>query len=228
MADTLDLLTLAEAHAVINVPVIATTNDTELALIITAVSRRFDAICGPIVQRTYSNEIHNGAQQYGGSIGTPGYGRTSIRPKHTPVLSVVSLTEYSGVTPTVLTAETNTSQPASAYFLDTDGKHNVKIYRRSSGGDAYFASGRGNVLLTYLAGRATATSTVDAQFKEAAALTLQHIWNASSAVWTHTPNFGGATVDIGRAGEFSSIAPWEIPRAAKLIVADQLFPTFVG
>ena len=55
-------------------------------------SRRLDRLCGPIVQRTITDEVHPG-------------GCPSIRVRHWPVASFTTVTEYDATTPAVLTRE---------------------------------------------------------------------------------------------------------------------------
>ena len=55
MADTLDVLTLAEGRVAVGMDGADPSEDTELAQAITAISRRLDDRCGPIVVRTYTD-----------------------------------------------------------------------------------------------------------------------------------------------------------------------------
>lgn len=184
MADTYDLLTLAEAKAAINVATSDTTVDTELAQVITAASRMCDQVYGPVVTRTVTSEVHDGG------LGT-------IWPRQTPALSVTSVTEYDYTTSTALTAETNLSKPSSGYLLVGDG-HRVKLLRRSAGSDAKFPAGRGNVLVTYTAGRYASTAAVDARFKEACAVVVVHLWQ-------HRGAGSGATGFAGEGPAFGAV-----------------------
>lgn len=168
MADTLDIVTLAEAYEAINNPS-GTGHDTELARWITGVSRRIDELCGPVVIRTTTNEGHNG----GGSF---------FHLRQTPVDSVTSVIEYRHETATTLTAETNTNRPADAYLTDLRG-HYARITRRSGGADAPFPFGRLNVVATYEAGRAADTASVDPQFKLAAGSILRRLWQREAGAW---------------------------------------------
>ncbi|HEU5394701.1 MAG TPA: hypothetical protein VFV36_07840, partial [Candidatus Methylomirabilis sp.] len=83
MADTYDLLTLTEAKSVLRIGVNDTTLDTELARVITAVSRRIDEGIGPTVVRAVTSERHQG-------------GRSSVELHHGPVQAVGSVLEYQG------------------------------------------------------------------------------------------------------------------------------------
>ncbi|HWH31205.1 MAG TPA: hypothetical protein VNU01_00895, partial [Egibacteraceae bacterium] len=169
MSDTLDILTLAEGKTACNIT--GTGHDTELAQFITAVSRRIDELCGPVVNRTVTDELHNG-------------GRGFIRPRKTPVDSVTTLVEYRHTTDTSLTEETNATKQADGFMVDEEWAHNVRIIRRTSGSDAAFPAGRRNVVLTYVAGRAANTAAVDAKFKRAAGDMLQRMWRRGAAAWS--------------------------------------------
>lgn len=173
MADTLDVVTLAEAKTALGIT--ASTWDTPLAQAITAVSRQLDKLCGPIVTRTVTAETHDG-------------GCPSIKLRRVPVSSVTTVTEYSNTTATTLTAETNAAKTASNYVHDgTPATINSgTIRRRSSNSDYQFATGRRNVEVTYEAGRAANTAAVDPKFKQAAVMMLRNIWTAEMASGTET------------------------------------------
>lgn len=190
MADVLDVLTLEEARAALSRSRVDAADSTLLALYITSVSRFLDDTVGPIVQRAVT-ELHDG-------------GRPDIRPRQTPVAAVTSLTEYTYTTPTVLSAESNTSKPAVGYLLETDGRHGVRLIRRATGSDTWFPAGRRNVSLVYTAGRAATTALVDVKFKQAAQLILTHEWRAEKGAGTDT---------FGALG--TGIPSFAMPNAAK-------------
>lgn len=168
MADTLDILDLAEGRLAINV---SSGHDAELARFITGMSRIIDDKCGPVVARSVT-ELHNG-------------GCVQLRPFTTPIFSVSTLTEYVDTADTVLSAESNVSKPADGYLLDRDKatSHNVKIVRRSSGSDASFPAGRRNVELVVSAGRYADTASVDAKFKVAGGSILRRLWDREAGAW---------------------------------------------
>lgn len=170
MADTLDILTLDEAKAAINIPTVTATFDTELASYITAVSRRLDELAGAIVIRTITGEVHSG-------------GRPFITLNFRPVVSVTSISEYQYTTPTTLTAETNAVKPATGYTVDLQWGD---IYRRASGADSLFPAGMDNLVVTYVAGRAATTAAVDPKYKQAAAIFLSHMWRLEQGAGTQT------------------------------------------
>lgn len=185
MADTLDIVTLAEAYRATNNPA-ATGHDDELAQWITAVSRRIDKACGPVVQRTISNELHDG-------------GTARIRLDWDHVDSVTTLTEYVDTTGTTLSAETNASKPADAYMLETLGGVSW-VRRRASGADDTFASGRKNIDVTYVAGRYADTASVDGLFKMAVGSILRRLWARDAGAWAR----GGDPFDTGSQAFFDA------------------------
>lgn len=160
MADTLDLLTLDEAKALLSIPSSNTDSDDDVARVVTAVSRKLDELCGPVVNRTVTAETYDGS--------TP-----SVRVKRAPVFSFTTVTEYDGTAAQVLTAESNVTKTATNYLYDNVTN---RLWRRSNGADYCFPAGRRNVVLTYTAGRYTSTATVDARFKQAAGIIVKHLW----------------------------------------------------
>jgi hypothetical protein len=160
MADTLDLLSLAEGKAAIGTAVAAVDLNTSVASYITAVSRTIDDNCGPMVQRTLTSEAYDG-------------GAGTIRLASTPVVSVTTVTEYQATTAVACTQETAGTAPANGYVLDPRSGY---LYRRTSGSDSRWAPGRRNIIATYVAGRYATTATVDPQVKQAASMLLRHLW----------------------------------------------------
>lgn len=170
---TTDVLTQAEAQRILGVE----SKPESLARYVSAVSAQLDQLCGPIVTRTVTAEAHSGGVEV-------------ISLKYRPVSSVTSVTEYAGTVSTTLTAESNTAKTAANYYLDAaDGT----IRRRYNGSDWVFADGRGNVVVTYVAGRAATTAAVDAKFKAAAAMMLRNVWIGEEASGSET--FGGGLTD---------------------------------
>lgn len=166
--DTLNVLTLLEAKGALGIAGSDTTRDTVLLQKVAAVSRRLDRLCGPIVQRTITDEVHPG-------------GCPSIRVRHWPVASFTTVTEYDATTPTVLTREDFDTQPTDGYLPERwestpTAVFNGVIWRRSSGYGAWFPFGPEAVKVTYVAGRAATTAAVDPVFKEAAGIALKNLW----------------------------------------------------
>lgn len=184
---TLDIVTADEVSAFLGKPA-----DVDLmSPWATAVSLLFDQEdkCGPVVQRTITGELCTATGNY-------------VKLAHRPLVSVSSVVEYTLTTPTTLTPETNTSKTGNDYQLDLDRGY---IYRRNNGYDQSWAAGRGNIVVTYIAGRFASTDVVSEQFKRAALITIAHNWRNQQG----TPN---VTFPDGSS---SSIAPpWAIPKAA--------------
>jgi len=174
MADTLDTLTLPEAKARLGIATADTDHDTTIAAVITAVSGQLDQLVGPVVVRTITTESKDG-------------GRAFISTDKRPVSSVTTLIEYDGTTATTLTAESNTANTANDYSI---GDHGI-IWRRANRADYRFPTGRRNIEITYVSGRAATTATVGAKYKEAAAMMLRNIWTSELASGSQT--FGGIT-----------------------------------
>lgn len=197
-ADPLDVLTLAEAKAEVGITA-GSTYDTQLEQLITAISRRLDDVCGPIITRTVTDELHNGGGNW-------------IRVKYRPIATVTSITEYRYTTAQALAAETLTTKSSNDYLLD-DARVG-RLFRRTGGSDSTFPCGRRNVALTYTAGRG---ATADQRFKEAARICLKHLWRAENTT-------GSAT--FGPADPLEPFVPgvptFAIPRAALELIADEL------
>lgn len=205
MADTLDVITLAEGAAAVNVTT-GGSYDTELAAYITAVSRMLDDRCGPIVNRTITNETHDTC------------GEIAITVREGQIASVSSVIEYtSDGTATTLTAESVSSKPASGYLIENAARP-TRILRRS-GGIAYQFPFRGNVVVTYVAGRAANTAAVDAVFKAAAKIALAEIWRYEKGT--------GNTPFVGSEG-MVQVRPYALPRAAERLLGGELLAPAVA
>lgn len=170
MADTLDLLTLTEAKAALNIASSDTSVDTELAQVITAASRMVDSVYGPVVER----EVTTNVLAPNGRIWLD-------RP-----LTITSVTEYLSGTATVLTAED--ADTAGTYRFDsTTGS----LLRRTSWTDTYWSGHE--LVVVYQAGRYADTASVDEKFKEAAVVCLIHLWqHRGSQSGFGTPGGDGA------------------------------------
>lgn len=189
-ANTIDILTLAEAKLALNIPTATTTYDGELAQVITAASRFVDSIDGAVVMRTVTETIRN---PRGSEIVLDTY----------PV-TVTSVAEYSGGVLTTLTAESNTVAGTYTYESSTG-----VVSRRSSW---YATRFQGETLvIVYTAGRFTSTATVDALYKEAAVSALVHFWQHRGA------NNGAATLG-GEGAPFGGV-PYSTAQLRKQLSA---------
>lgn len=185
------MLSLDEAKKALNIS--NGDQDTELAIYITAVSRRLDDLCGPIVKRTITDEEYPG--------GVPQIVLRHAPASETATTTVSAVTEYSGGTAQVLAAETLTGSTSYDYMVDaTTGI----LKRRSTWTDTTFGNQR--VKVTYSAGRYASTATVDAKFKLAASIMLIHLWRSGQGF--------GATLDIPQG--------FAVPNAVIELLSDEL------
>lgn len=214
---TLDLLTLDEAQDAINMTGPGTANLDSLAMWVTAVSMRIDALCGPVVQRSITEVFDPASSGTGYNLGDGNYnvyGGLIPRLK-TPVVSVTSITEYPYGVANVLTGQTLTT--AGDYLVDPYGR----ILRRYGWFDFPW---RGRVSVTYLSGRYTSTASVDARFKATAGACLSAIWPAQAAVWAAAPNpMAAAGAAPGSLGVGDSVKGW-----VSTLLVDEMLPPGVG
>lgn len=167
-----DILTIDEARTAVNLGG-QSSQDAQLGMFVSGITGRIDDLCGPVVIRTVTDEAHDG-------------GDRRIWLDESPVDSVTTVVEWLSTTSNNLTAETNSSKPASGFLLDHAGNA-AYLIRRSSGSDTRFPAGRRNVVVTYEAGRFASTSAVDGKFKLAVASILRRVYKRESAVWSHSP-----------------------------------------
>lgn len=197
MSDTLDVVTVDEVEAELGVD---PDSQPLLPSYITSVSRMLDKACGPVVQRTITGEAHDG-------------GGWSVSLDQFPVASVTSVTEYVHTTAYALTGETAATAPANGYLVELE---TGVLLRRRVKVDWPWAAGRGNVVVTYVAGRYATTLTVDDRFKRAAYITLANLWRREQ---------GMGTVMFGADGVPVVGATYALPNAAKAFIQDDLRPS---
>lgn len=171
---TLDLLTIDEAKAAVNLPDNAPQQEAQLALWTTAISQRIDDLCGPVVIRSVTETI----DADGGLLFL----------SHYPVSAITTVTEYQSGTGTAITAEA----------LATAGGYRLRdgiLERRSSWSST---SWNGQVVVVYQAGRYANTATVDAKFKAAAGSILRRLWAREAGAWARGgAAFAGEDVGVG-------------------------------
>lgn len=209
MVDLLDVITLPEALKAVNLPAGSSSHDSELAAYVTAVSRRLDDLCGPIVLRTVTGERHDG--------GHPLVFLKQAPQSRTSATSITTLTEYDCGTAQVLTAEDLAVASTTNFLFERD---TGIIRRRASWKDVRF--GATAVVVTYAAGRYAATASVDAKFKQAAAMMLAHLWRREQ---------GSGTVSFSEfdADGAASLTPsFAVPRAVVELLADEVKGPVVG
>lgn len=154
-----------------------TTWDTVLALHITTVSRLLDDVCGPVVQRTVTDEVHDG-------------GSRVVVLNRRPVSAVTTVSEVTAPgTVTVLTAAAFGSSTdgyyAPAWERDPTLKSGV-LHRQRGGSPIPWGPG---VKVSYTAGRYANTAAVDARFADTAGAVLRRLWKRESGTWAQTPSF---------------------------------------
>ncbi|HEU5085667.1 MAG TPA: hypothetical protein VFU14_20165 [Acidimicrobiales bacterium] len=180
MADPYDLLSPTEGSQAVGPNTAAA--DGRIARLVTAVSRRIDRLCGPVVEREVT-EAHDG-------------GLPSIVLEVGPVASITSVTEWAGGVGTVLTAETLEVFPSAGYLASDLATHRPRLVRRASGGTRPFRPGAGNVVVVYQAGRFADTDAVDSDWKQAAAEIVAQQWKQTAGAWARSPALGEFDEDL--------------------------------
>lgn len=198
-----DILSSAEAKLALNIASSDTSQDTELAVYISAVSGMIDAYCGPVVARTVTSESYDGGCPW-------------IVLNSRPVSSVTAVYEFSYTTQTALSAESNSAKTSSDYLLEAA---KGVLRRRAGGTDSLFANGRQNVVVTYSAGRYSSTGAVAEKFKQAASVALSNLWRREQGAGTET--FGGV---IGG----QTIPGFGLPNAVVDLLSDEFQAPEVG
>jgi hypothetical protein len=208
VTDTYDLLSTTESRVAIGLTSTDTSQDARLPSYVTAVSRRLDQLCGPIVQRTVTGETLDGGQRF-------------VDLTYWPLQSLVSVTEYYGTAARTLTQETPGTVPTDSYVLyPWRAWYKGRLYRRSGGCDAYFPTGRGNVVVSYVAGRYANTAAVDVLFKQAASLTLSNIFRKEQR--PVSPAFNSP--DLLGDNEASSLPGFLLPYVVEQLLVDEILP----
>lgn len=185
---TLDLLALDEATKALAASVGG--SSPLVAEWVTAASLALDDLCGPIVVRAITDELHDG-------------GSCEIFPRLCPFVTVTTLAEYDRAgASTALTAETYATKPAQGYIVVGE-----IIYRRASGSSARFAAGERNIRLSYTAGRYADTASVSPKFKRACAVIVSHMWGLEHGTGNST---------FGQVGDGQVFTPsgFAVPRRA--------------
>jgi hypothetical protein len=170
--------TLADLKATLNDTSGSTANDAELQRFLDAALPVIESITGPIAPRAFF-ETHDG-------------GRSKIVLRQLPVISIASLTEYTGVTPQILTLVTDPSM-ASTYSYSYDPQSGL-VDRRVPGGVVPFAAGTDNILVTYTAGYAVTPGHIYQ------AVLLQAAFMYQSTQLGGRPSFNGNASYGGAAG----------------------------
>lgn len=152
--------------------------DAELERWITAVSERVDELYGPVVAREVTERLSGGR---------------SLLLLRYPALTVTSVTEYSGTTPTVLAAENFPGTvTANDYYLDPNTPW--QLARRSSGYDSTFGT---PVVVVYEAGLYADTESAGERWKTAVLDVMRRRWARESPAWARSSQFAEVAEPVG-------------------------------
>jgi len=202
MADTLDVIDIETARSSLGVQA---RYDSLLAVYITAVSRKLDDLCGPIVRRTITDELHDG-------------GAPIVQLRHGPVYSFTSVVEAQGTTSVTLTMQTFATAPAEGYIArahrTASAPYSGLLERVSGGLPSRFYAGTQTVKATYSGGRFADTASVDDRFTQAALMCLRNLWRNEQGQVVPTP--GELEVPTG------SFARFTVPNAVKELLWDEM------
>lgn len=190
-----DILELSTAQDMLGVD--GQVNGTMLATYVSSASALLDRLCGPVVERAVTDELHDG-------------GAGTVRLHYPPVSSVSAVTEYAAGAATVLSEEDPDTLPVHGYLCDR--KFGV-LWRRRSGADSTFPAGRRNVKVSYTAGRFATTAAVDAKFRHACFQLLAHMWSGEQAAGSAM--FGGEPAWLPGPG-------FAVPNRVRELLADEL------
>jgi hypothetical protein len=174
------LVDLAGVKAHLNIPSNDTRQDDELQGFILAAGEIARNHCGPFIPETHT-------QWFDG-------GRNTIVPDVTPIASVLSATEYYGLSAYPLTEQPLSGQVDAFGFTVDYGTG--EITRRTFGGEsATFAFGSKNIKVVYTAGRG---GTVPWTVRLGVLELIRHLWQMTQQGGGR-PKFGGSAYDGGEA-----------------------------
>lgn len=178
-ADPLDVISLFTAKLAINMDPNEPGHDAKLERDITAISRIIDDCCGPVVQRTITNEQHDG-------------GRNWVQLRRRPVESITSVEEARHGSVETLTAR-EFGETGDGFFAPTWNRdptlRSGYLHRVRYGCDYRWWPGSNTVQVTYVAGRFEDTESVDRRFAECASVILRRLWKRESGTWARSPEF---------------------------------------
>jgi hypothetical protein len=172
------LVDLASVKAHLNINPADTRQDDELQGFILAAGDIARNHCGPFIPETHTQFFDGG--------------RETIVPDFTPIASVLSATEYYGLSAFPLTEQPLSGQ-VSAFGFTVDYATG-QITRRTFGGEsATFAYGAKNIKLVYTAGRSGA---VPWSVRLGTLELIRHLWQMTQQGGGR-PKFGGSAYDGG-------------------------------
>lgn len=164
----------------LNIPLNDTRQDDELQNFILAAADQARDVCGPFLPETHTQFFNGGV--------------SAISPDWLPVASVLSCTEYYGLSAFVLNEQPLGAQ-MNAFAFTVDYTTGTLIRRTFGGEAAQFAAGSKNVKLVYTAGRA---GVIPYTVRLGALELIRHLWQQSQQAGR--PKFGGAGMDGDSAG----------------------------
>lgn len=198
-----DLLSPTDALKAVQRGTKSALQQDRLAGYVTAISNRLDELVGPIVQRPVAGERLHG-------------GHSRVRVRRWPVAEFTAVAEYQSGVATVLAAEA----------LDVEGGYYAepwdedptllsgRLLRRSGFSDSCWATGRGNVVVSYTAGRYPDTAAVrGTRYYQAAVITLKSLWRGEEDVVAMVNDFDQAVTFTPNAG---------IPKVVLDLLQDQV------
>ena len=196
-----DVLTYDVARAAVGA---RESDKTLVEMYISAVSQMMDDRFGPVVRRTITDEIHDG-------------GRPAVYLLHGPIASVSACVEAQGTTSVTCTQQTFGTEPADGFFLPawktSSAPYSGQVVRMSGGVESFWYVGRGNVKVTYSAGRFATTAAVSARFQQAALLAFKNLWRSEQSGVVQVNEY-----DVPQA----AFARFALPNAVIELLRDEL------
>ncbi len=169
MAGPYDIVTLNDTKLVLGIALTNTVKDVALSRLISTVSDRLDSHIGPTIARSVTSERYDG-------------GLDTIELRRSPAITISSVIEYQDTRPVYLAEEQPGIQPTEAWYGDRytpePSLYSGLLHRRLGSERYRFWSGRGNVVISYTAGRSTTTATVNPRIQEATFLCLRNMWRS--------------------------------------------------
>ena len=193
----LEVVSLDDLHAHLNIPVSDTSHDDELRGFADAALATIAYINGPLTPTTFT-EVRNG-------------GSPVIMLDNPPVISITSVTEFYTQGGQALSLQPLGGATSSAYGYSLDDPIAGKLVRRTSGGyESSFIGGRNSVVITYVAGAQLAPDVQLAMLEDIRGLYQQTQQGGRASL-------GGGAIGAGGDDQFS-VGPMRLfPRLAELL-----------
>ncbi|MFE9372251.1 hypothetical protein ACFYM2_21125 [Streptomyces sp. NPDC006711] len=171
----MSIVDLSAVKLHLNMPVSDTSQDAELQGFIDAAGDLARNVIGPVFPESHTQAFDGGT--------------TTITVDWLPLASIVSVTEYYGLSSYAL-AEQPLGGQSNAFGYTVD-YNTGQLTRRALGGDATkFASGSKNIVIQYTAGR---LGMVSPSVRLGALELIRHLWQLTQQ--GGRPQFGGAGLD---------------------------------